>query len=61
VFEALVDATREWHTEIAEPVEGVTGRAADETEIEAMNATLDRELRRKEPLVDATEAYDCHD
>lgn len=61
VFEELVDAARAWHAEIADIVEEVTGRAASEAELDAMNETLDRELRRDGPVVDATEAYDCHD
>lgn len=60
-FEELVDAAREWHAEIADIVEEVTGRAASEAEIDTMNEPLDRELHQDGSLVDATEAYDCHD
>jgi hypothetical protein len=60
VFEALVDAAGEWHAEIVDIVEERTGKTG-EPELEAMNETLERELRRKGPIVDATEAYDCHD
>ena len=61
VFEALINAAREWHAEIVDIVEGMTGRATDEADLDTMNGTLERELRRNGPLVDATEAYDCHD
>ena len=60
VFGALVDAAREWYAEIVDIVEGRTGNAG-EAELEATNETIERELRRKGPIVDATEAYDCHD
>jgi hypothetical protein len=60
VFEALTEAAREWHAEIVDIVEGRTGNAG-KAELEAMNETLERELRWKGPIVDATEAYDCHD